>query len=501
MTPTQLTTFTVTGNFNAVADPAVSGNVNSPVFQPVNGLITFTPRLPRGEQLFVSDYLITPAYNAEQTIYLIGNPTGGTFTLSYGGYTTKPVTWDAPANASQNDVQTVTVTGSPTGGNFTLTFGGQTTSSIAYNATAATVQSSLTALSSIGANNATVAGSAGGPYTVTFTGSLANYPQSLITATAGLTGGTSPGVSVAHSVTGVASIQSALRALPSIISAVNDVQTITLSGTPTGGTFTLSFGGQTTSALAYNASASAVQAALQSISSVGSGNATVTGSAGGPYTITFVGSLGYSYQPLITATSSLTPASTVTVSHTTAGGNVTVTTGRSPLSYDVLFSGPLGSQVIPAISADASNLTNVEGPGYCEITVTVTSTGSPQITGDTAISLPPLTARIFEGVLSTIDYADTPGFQLVANTGLNISGDLIYDVTFSNVTFNGSSQYLAPFAFTAPTTSTTISITSPSLELLPYQAPQDAAWSPSTTGYPMSTPSVNWRQRATLRSA
>lgn len=62
---------------------------------------------------------------------------------------------------------------------------------------------------------------------------------------------------------------------------------VTITGTPTGGTFTLSIGGQTTAPIAYNATATTVQTALQALSSVGAGHVTVTGSAGGPYTITF----------------------------------------------------------------------------------------------------------------------------------------------------------------------------------------------------------------------
>lgn len=49
----------------------------------------------------------------------------------------------------------------------------------------------------------------------------------------------------------------------------------TLAIPATGGTFTLSFGGQTTSALANNASASTIQTALAGLSSVGSGNVSV----------------------------------------------------------------------------------------------------------------------------------------------------------------------------------------------------------------------------------
>lgn len=62
---------------------------------------------------------------------------------------------------------------------------------------------------------------------------------------------------------------------------------VTITGGPTGGTFTLSIGGQTTSAIPFNATGTTVQAALVALSSVGVGHVTVSGSAGGPYTITF----------------------------------------------------------------------------------------------------------------------------------------------------------------------------------------------------------------------
>lgn len=65
-------------------------------------------------------------------------------------------------------------------------------------------------------------------------------------------------------------------------------QTVTISNS-TGGTFTLTFDGQTTAAIAYNASAAAVQSALEALSSIGVGNVSVTGSNGGPYTVTFIG--------------------------------------------------------------------------------------------------------------------------------------------------------------------------------------------------------------------
>lgn len=92
------------------------------------------------------------------------------------------------------ETQAVTITGAPTGGTFTLTYAGQTTTGIAYNATAAAVRTALEALSNLDAGDVTVSGSAGGPYTVTFT-SGADVAQMTASAT-GLTGGTTPAVTV-----------------------------------------------------------------------------------------------------------------------------------------------------------------------------------------------------------------------------------------------------------------------------------------------------------------
>jgi len=56
--------------------------------------------------------------------------------------------------------------------------------------------------------------------------------------------------------------------------------------TATGGTFTLTYGGKTTAALAYNATATQIRSALEMLSSVGTGKVTVSGS--NPWTVTFV---------------------------------------------------------------------------------------------------------------------------------------------------------------------------------------------------------------------
>lgn len=68
-------------------------------------------------------------------------------------------------------------------------------------------------------------------------------------------------------------------------------QVLTLTGGATGGTFTLTYRSVTTSALAYNASAATVQAALEALSTIKAHNVAVSGSGGGPWTVTPQGQL------------------------------------------------------------------------------------------------------------------------------------------------------------------------------------------------------------------
>ena len=69
----------------------------------------------------------------------------------------------------------------------------------------------------------------------------------------------------------------------------NEVQVINVPGS-TGGTFTISYAGQTTGSIAYNAPASTVAAALGALSNIGAANVTVTGTAAN-WTVTFRGAL------------------------------------------------------------------------------------------------------------------------------------------------------------------------------------------------------------------
>jgi hypothetical protein len=100
--------------------------------------------------------------------------------------------------------------------------------------------------------------------------------------------------------------------------SASDVQTITIGGAPTGGTFPITANGQTVT-VPYNATTSAVQALLAPI--YGSTNVVVAGTAGTSYVLTFGGALANQPIALVgVATTGLTGGTpTAAVAHTTQG--------------------------------------------------------------------------------------------------------------------------------------------------------------------------------------
>ncbi|MBN1974913.1 MAG: flagellar filament capping protein FliD [Sedimentisphaerales bacterium] len=79
-------------------------------------------------------------------------------------------------------------------------------------------------------------------------------------------------------------------------SAVSEVQTLSRFKDPTSGTYTLTYEGQTTADIAYNASPAEIQAALEALTTINPGDVTVGGSENGlndgDLTITFNNTLG-----------------------------------------------------------------------------------------------------------------------------------------------------------------------------------------------------------------
>jgi hypothetical protein len=116
-------------------------------------------------------------------------PSSGQVFQIYNPGITTPLTTSDTINVTiqGNEIQSITEGGSGLT-SYTLTYSGQTTGSIAAAASSATIVTALEALSNIGVGDVAVSGSAGGPYTVTFQGALANTNVSQMTATP--TGGT-----------------------------------------------------------------------------------------------------------------------------------------------------------------------------------------------------------------------------------------------------------------------------------------------------------------------
>jgi hypothetical protein len=109
-------------------------------------------------------------------------------------------------------VQRATITGVPTGGSFTLTYGGSTTTAIAYNAVFGAVQTALEALPNIAPGDVVVSGGPGPatPYTFTFGGTLNARDVSAMTATGSFSGGTTPTIAVTTITPGVSPLPSVM---------------------------------------------------------------------------------------------------------------------------------------------------------------------------------------------------------------------------------------------------------------------------------------------------
>jgi hypothetical protein len=194
-----------------------------------------------------------------------------------------------------------------TGGAWPLTFSGNTASGLAYNITASALATALNALASIiSAGGVTVAtGYGNGVFAITFNnnGTQAAFTSGANTLTPGaqalittvLAGsGSTPCIQVVQLVPSLlalceswstfASAAAVITNLQTGTSSVPSVQQVALVPVPYAGSFQLTTSILTTGAIPFNASASSVQAALNT----GGYNYVVTGPPGGPWQITTV---------------------------------------------------------------------------------------------------------------------------------------------------------------------------------------------------------------------
>lgn len=164
----------------------------------------------------------------------------------------------------------------------------RTTGDLPYDATVIEIQAALEQLASVGgATNVRVSGTTRGPWDATFLGDLSGADLPSITVDPqNLTGPADP-----------AAINEAVMGAP----GVNEQQTLALDPLTIAGTFRLEFAGQTTAPIAFNATASQVQGVLAALPTIGIGNVVVSGPSGGPWTVQFVGALGQTDVPSLSA--------------------------------------------------------------------------------------------------------------------------------------------------------------------------------------------------------
>jgi len=270
-----------------------------------------------------------------------------------------------------NEVQSIEIDDN-VGGTFTLTFGGYTTGAIAFNASTAVVQAALQALTSIGLGNVSVGGAA--PiWTVTFQGSLASTDVALLTGDGtNLTGGEFTDVDVTETVAGVA--------------AVNEIQELEATVALTVGHYHLTLLGEETGPITFDATGEEVEMALESLDGVAVGEATVVDSGTWPalnetLTITFTGNLAGTNIDMITVDSSgLTGTIAVTESAAGVAGvievntiriNDSVTGGTFILIHDTNESAPI------LYNATAAEVEAALEAGPISIAVAVTSGPGP----------------------------------------------------------------------------------------------------------------------------
>lgn len=253
---------------------------------------------------------------------------------------------------------------------------------------------------------------------------------------------------------------SALDPLPAFGYVITLGNTITTLAGTNGGTFTLTFtsqagqNAQTTSAIAYNATAATVQTAIAALSNVGAGNVTVTGSAGGPYTIVFTKAIG----PTGNLTSSVTGLS---ASQTTAAqalwGTVSATTVAAA-SWGSLTGLTL---VINTISVSLTGLTTAAG-----LKSAIDTAAIPGITTAVSGTQVVITATGEALVLSGTGLGTSPGLQLTAGTTTALDGlTLVINTHSLSLTGTATATALKTLVDTATITGITTTITGTSLTI------------------------------------
>lgn len=315
-----------------------------------------------------------------------------------------------------NEVQMITIEGDakPTGGTWTITFDGETTAGIPYNHTNTDVQSALEALSNVTVNDIDVTygvatnevqeyyvsgGPTDGTYKLIFNGQTTGPIQP------------SDGAAGVHLALGALSNLNYFDVEVDARGGTNEVQLLQFEGEPTGGYFTITLNGETTSHLAWNATDLQIANALTGLSSLAAFQVAVQSQVfdrWSPIILTFKGGnvANVNMNQVTVDGTHLTGGEGVgmTVATQTEGGTI----------YTLKFSGQQAGLNLPPITCDATSLVGGVSPG---IALTTDIQGTQPL------------IFTFQNNLSGVDVpmltADLSG--LTGGSGLNAVIDLIRD--------------------------------------------------------------------------
>jgi flagellar hook protein FlgE len=222
--------------------------------------------------------------------------------------------------------------------------------------------------------------------------------------------------------------------------AIDEIQTI--SSTATGGTFTLSFGGQTTSALNWNSTAAQIDTALEALSTIGAGNVNCAGGAlPTDVTVTFAGTLAGQDAALITVDNTNMTGGTASVAETTTGravqGILGSTATASLLNGQIRItdtaSGYSKSDLVMTYSGDGT----LTMPGYFEM-LTV---GGEEVKGVNIMVYDSQGGKhVLSGAFVRTNTANTWDMVLSSMTG-NINQITIPNRRIENITFDTTNGY------------------------------------------------------------
>lgn len=211
--------------------------------------------------------------------------------------------------------------------------------------------------------------------------------------------------------------------VPGVTGVSGETQSVTLSGaTDARGSFQLQFLGALSAPISSGATAAEVQTALEAVETIGAGNVSVTGAAGGPWTVVFQGALGLQNVYLMSG------KPTATARQVSVRGNVVERCGTSVNNSSAISVGLNAEEVLlqgNVLRGFYGNGVTVNAPGVQVAGNRITGGRGPNSDG---ISLASAAQRC--GVHgNTVEFVPRYGINLGSSRN-SVSGNTVNDAGF-----------------------------------------------------------------------